>query len=165
MIRTTLCVLSLLASSLCAQLAPPIYPGKIGFSIRNTTASTSAGDLCSGFTCTPHKLDVKVGHQLDFAVRTNLNKPFVLLVHPGNNGSPCISLPAFGNQWAGGTFIALIAATNKTDTIRCWGGLFETSLIVPSTVKTNDSVMFQVLAENGSSGAVFSSPVRVSVSQ
>lgn len=139
---------------------PPVTPGKIGFSIGG--ANGRAGIFCSGFACNASNLGINRGEQLTFQYRTTLGAPWVLLV--GLQALPvCLTIPGILNQWAGPQTVVAVGTITQRDLIRCWGGLGSTTITVPRNLNLNDTVAFQVVANNMSLGPAFSAPVKVTV--
>jgi hypothetical protein len=157
-LRSILALSLLIGPTLAQAENPPVYPGKIGFSISGVQGSV--GDVCSGFTCQPYSLGLTRGETLTATIRSNLQARWILLA--GVQPSPCLTLPGFYNGWAGPSIPVAVGALSLPDTIRCWGAKGSLAIPVPLSQPLKASVTLQLVADN-SAGTSFSSPMVLTV--
>ncbi|MHC4077755.1 MAG: hypothetical protein ACYST0_04835 [Planctomycetota bacterium] len=143
---------------------PPIVAGQFGFNVTN--GATSAGTLCSGFSCTPAKMNTKGGEKLTFTIRAPQNARYFMILGP--KSVFCQTFPGFLNKWVVPVTILLPGTVNQFDTgPRCFGYKASLTVGVPNGIPKGTQVSLQALAEvmspNGRKLPAFSSPIDVIV--
>jgi hypothetical protein len=143
---------------------PPVKAGQFGFDVTN--GSTGAGTLCSGFSCTPAKMNTKGGEKLTFSIRAPRNAKYFVIFGPAS--VLCQTFPGFLNKWVVPVGILLPGTVNQTDTgPRCFGSKSSFTVAVPNGVPRGSRVSVQALAEvtdqNGRKFPAFSSPIDILV--
>lgn len=166
LLLSLLAVLALGAERAQAQIngRPPVVAGQFGFDVNNGNAG--AGTLCSGFSCTPSKMNTKGGEQLTFGIRAPQNAKYFVIFGPSS--VLCQTFPGFLNKWVVPVTVLVPGTVNQIDTgPRCFGYKSSFTVPLPNGVPTGSKVSVQALAEvldqNGRKFPAFSSPIDIVV--
>lgn len=143
---------------------PPIVPGQFGFSVSN--GNTSAGTLCSGFSCTAATLNTKGGEKLTFSLRAPKDAPYFVIIGPSS--AFCQTFPGFLNKWVVPVTILVPGTINQIDRgPRCFGYMSAFTVPVPNNIPKGTKASAQALAVvqdiNGRKFPAFSSPIDIKV--